>query len=179
MAALINSSLAGSRSGSVNVPSTPPSRTITPGFAPRTRYCDTAPVSTSRRLDELRCDADAAIIAPGIRSDQVRTPVVHTVNDDANAQILTRPVPGPRPAGLDRHRGGISRLELDPHHSPAQLSRRPHGVDHLQVVVWQQRRKERTPRPQHHAPPDRDSWQCAALSHQPTPTAAQTRQLLG
>src|ERR1019366_8794585 len=123
MAALINSSLAGSRSGSVNVPSTPPSRTITPGFAPRTRYCDTAPVSTSRRLDELRCDADAAIRAPGIRSDQVRTPVVHTVNDDANPQILTRPVPGPRPAGLDRHRGGISRLELAPHDSPPQLTR--------------------------------------------------------
>ena len=45
--ALMNSSLAGNGSGSVKAPSTPPSRTITPRLAVRTRYGDTFPDSTS------------------------------------------------------------------------------------------------------------------------------------
>ena len=45
--ALMNSSLAGSGSGSMKAPSTPPSRTITPGRAVRTRYGETLPDSTS------------------------------------------------------------------------------------------------------------------------------------
>ena len=45
--ALTNSSRAGTSSGSTNVPSTPPSRTIIPGFASRTTYGVTAPVSSN------------------------------------------------------------------------------------------------------------------------------------
>ena len=45
--ALMNSSLADSGSGSVKAPSTPPSRTITPGLAVRTKYGETLPDSTS------------------------------------------------------------------------------------------------------------------------------------
>ena len=52
--ALMNSSRRGSGSGSVNVPSTPPSRTIVPGRAARTRYGDTLPVSTSFGVIEMK-----------------------------------------------------------------------------------------------------------------------------
>jgi len=45
--ALTNRSLAGSGSGRTNVPSMPPSRTIVPGRASRTRKGDTLPPSTS------------------------------------------------------------------------------------------------------------------------------------
>ena len=45
--ALTNSSRSGTSSGSTKVPSTPPRRTIVPGWASRTRYGVTAPVSSS------------------------------------------------------------------------------------------------------------------------------------
>jgi hypothetical protein len=45
--ALMNSIFAGNGSGSVNAPSTPPSLTITPGRAVRTRYGETLPVPSS------------------------------------------------------------------------------------------------------------------------------------
>jgi hypothetical protein len=45
--ALMNSSLPGRGSGSVNAPSTSPSRTTTPGLAVRTKYGETFPDSTS------------------------------------------------------------------------------------------------------------------------------------
>ncbi len=45
--ALMNSSFSGSGLGSLNVPSTPPSRTIAPGLASRTKNGETLPSSTS------------------------------------------------------------------------------------------------------------------------------------
>ena len=45
--ALMNSSFSGSGSGSTKPPSTPPRRTIAPGFAWRIRYGETVPSSTS------------------------------------------------------------------------------------------------------------------------------------
>ena len=45
--ALMNSILVGNGSGSVKAPSTPPSRTMTPGLAVRTKYGETLPASTS------------------------------------------------------------------------------------------------------------------------------------
>ena len=45
--ALMNSICSGSGSGSTKVPSTPPSRTISPGLACRTKYGETFPSSTS------------------------------------------------------------------------------------------------------------------------------------
>ncbi len=45
--ALMNSSLRGSGSGSVKVPSTPPRRTIVPGLARPNRNGETLPPSTS------------------------------------------------------------------------------------------------------------------------------------
>ena len=52
--ALMNSSFGGSGSGRVKVPSTPPSRTMIPGCACRTRYGVTLPVSTSLGVIEMK-----------------------------------------------------------------------------------------------------------------------------
>jgi hypothetical protein len=52
--ALMNSSFSGSGSGSVNVPSTPPRRTIIPGRASRTNQGETTPSSTSLGVIEMQ-----------------------------------------------------------------------------------------------------------------------------
>ena len=147
--ALTNSNFdpAGSGSGSTNVPSTPPSRTIVPGRTPREEERRDLPVR-----DELRRDRDAAVGAPGVGGQRVGAPVVHAVDLDAQPQVLPGPVPRPFPAGLDQHGGRVRRLALDPLDPPAQLARRPQRVDQLEVVVGQERRGERADHAQHPAP---------------------------
>jgi len=55
--ALMNNSLAGSGSGSVNVPSTPPNLTIVPGRTPENRNGETLPPSTSFGVIEMQPSA--------------------------------------------------------------------------------------------------------------------------
>src|SRR4029079_7731616 len=133
--ALMKSSLSGSAPGSLNVPSTPPSRTIAPGCAWR-RDRPPPPAGPDDRarfrladeerrddalLDELGRDADAAVRPARIRCQRVRAPVVHAVDHDADAQVLPGLVPRPLPPRLDEDRRGVGGLALDPLDPAAQL----------------------------------------------------------
>ena len=158
--ALTNSSRSGTSSGSTKVPSTPPRRTIVPGLASRTTYGVTAPC-----LQQLRRDADQPVRPAGIRGDRVRPPVMPAIDLKADAHVLPRPVALPLPARPDENADGVRRLGLDPLDPAPQLPGGPQRVDELEVVVGQQRRKERPPRPQRRTAPGRDNRSGAALSH--------------
>ena len=94
------------------------------------------------RVDLLGCDADQPVLAVGVRGQRVRTPVPHAVDVDADSDELAWFVSGPAIPGLDQDRGGIVGLVADLLDPPPQLPGRPQRVDHLQVVVWQQRRAQ-------------------------------------
>src|SRR3954447_10200556 len=64
-------------------------------------------------LDELGRDADQAVRPAGVGGQRVGAPVVHAVDDEADAQVLARLVPGPLPAGLDEDRDRVGGLALD------------------------------------------------------------------
>ena len=55
-------------------------------------------------LDQLRGDRDAAVGAAGVGGQRVGAPVVDAVDDDADPQVLARPVARPLVAGADQHR---------------------------------------------------------------------------
>ena len=115
--ALMNSSLSGSGSGSTNVPSTPPSRTIVPGLA---RVHEVG--RDLARVDQLRGDADAAVGAAGVGGERVGAPVVDAVDDHADAQVLAGLVAHPLPARADHDGDRVGGLALDALDAPAQLA---------------------------------------------------------
>ena len=100
--ALMNSSFAGSGSGRVKAPSTPPSRTMTPGRATRTRYGETLPDSTSFGV---------MLIKPSTSALQ------HRRGGAAPAwevRFLRRVVVGKRTAAFNRHSSKRSALVESP-----------------------------------------------------------------
>ena len=158
--ALTNSSRAGSGSGSTNVPSTPPRRTIAPGFMRPQRWGETLPPSTSFGVMAMHPSGRL-----GVGGQRVGAPVMDPVDLDPEAEVLPRKMSRPFPARLDRHRGRRRARALDALDPPAELARGPQRVDHLEVVVRQQRRRERADHPQRRATCARDLGCGAALSH--------------
>ena len=159
--ALMNSSRRGSGSGSTKVPSTPPSRTIVPGFTRLKRNGETLPDSTSFGVIAMHPSR-----APGIRRQRVGAPVMHAIDLDTQAQILPGTVAGHSQPGLISTDTALRRLALDTFDAPAQLARGPQRVDQLQVVVGQQRRGEGAHQAQHPAPALRHARDRTPFSHE-------------
>ena len=120
-------------------------------------------------LDELRRDADAAVVAVGVGGQRVGAPVGIAVDDDADPQVLAGLVARPLVARPDHDRHRVAGLGLDALDPAAQLARRPERVDQLEVVVGQQRREQR-PHGRQRAPAHRrDLGSCASLRHGAAP----------
>jgi len=101
----------------------------------------------------------------GVGGQRVRPPVVDAVDRHADAQVLPGLVAFPLPARLDEDRRGLGGLGLDALDPAAELLCRPERVDQLEVVVGEQRREERSQRPQQPHAPERNLGLGAALSH--------------
>ena len=158
--ALMNRSLPGRRSGRMKSPSTPPSETIAPG---------TPATHEIRRhlalVDVLDGDADQPVLAPRVGGQRVRAPVPHALDVESDPEVLTRPVARPPVARLDQHGGGVGGLVVDLLDSAAQLARRPQRVDQLEVVVGQQRRRERPEHAQDTLLDRMDRGRCTFFGH--------------
>src|SRR5439155_18874951 len=100
------------------------------------------------RLHELWRDREAAIGAARIGRERVGPPVVNPVDLEAEAQVLAGAMAGPFPTGLDQDRDRVGGLALEALNATPQLARGPQRVDELEVVVGQQRRRERAGEPQ-------------------------------
>ncbi len=87
------------------------------------------------------------------------------VDDDADPQVLARPVASPLIAGADQDGRGLGRLRLDPLDPPAQFAGREQRVDQLQVVVGKQRAEQRADGAQGTLTRFRDLRYRASLSH--------------
>ena len=136
--ALTKRSFSGSGSGSVKSPSTPPRLTMLPGLPRFTRHGDTTPSSTCFTVMLMKPSG-----AIGVGGERVGAPVAAAAGVDPDAQVLAGLVAHPVVARADDHGGGVGRLAADLLDAPAQLARGPQRVDHLEVVVGQQRRGER------------------------------------
>ena len=116
---------------------------------------------------QLRGDRDEPVGTARVRGQRIGAPVVHAVDDDADAQELAGLVSRPHPAGPDHDRHAVGGLALDRLDPAAQLAAGPQRVDQLQVVVGQQRREQHARGSQQPAPGRRDVRSCAALSQGP------------
>ena len=175
--ALMKSSFSGSGSGSVKVPSTPPSRTIEPGWAWRTRNGDTTPSSTS-----FGVIADAAVGPARVRGERVGAPMVDAVHHHADAQVLPGLVPLPLEARADDHSDGVLGLALDPLDPAPELAGRPERVDQLEVVVREEGAEQRLDRAQGTLPNLGDLGLRAYFRHietLPAENMCQTHVLMG
>jgi hypothetical protein len=91
--------------------------------------------------------------------------VAAALDVEADAQVLAGVVPLPLVARLDQHRRRVGRLVIDALDPPAQLARRPQRVDHLEVVVWQQGRRQCTDDVEDPPLDARDLRACSLLCH--------------
>ena len=115
--------------------------------------------------DELGADRDEAVVAVRIRGERVGAPVIATVDQHAEAQVLAGLVTAPLVPGLDEHRDGVGSFTFDVVDLPAELPRGPQRIDHLEVVVRPQRVRQMFERLEHSSPEDRHLGACTAFSH--------------
>ena len=147
-----NSTLGGGGSGRTNSPWGRAKRTIVPGSRPRTRWVESRPFGHG-----LDGDGDVALIFSRLGGDGVGPPRPAPVDLDADAHVLPgQVVERPAPSGLDHQGGGVLGLGDDLDQLPPDLSRRPQGVDEVEVVV----RKQGSGHAGQHAPGQIDAGQC-------------------
>jgi hypothetical protein len=99
-------------------------------------------------------DGYDAVGMVGIRGQGVGPPVSNSVDLGTDAQVLPRPVSGPREARPHHDGGGVLRLGLDASDRAGQLGCRPAWVQQAQVVIGYERRRHR-PRRSHDLAPKR------------------------
>ena len=95
-------------------------------------------------LDVLDRDRDEPLGMVGIRGQRVGAPVADAVELGADAQVLPGPVARPRERRAHDDGRRLVGLGLEPHDRPGQLARRPRGVQQPEVVVGDQRKRDRS-----------------------------------
>ncbi len=83
-------------------------------------------------------DRDAAVAAGTVRQG-VGAPQADAVDVDADPEVLARDVPGPVRTRTDHDGGGVGGLGVDLLDAAAQVRARAQGVEHVEVVGWNQR----------------------------------------